>query len=144
MQPNSFSALHITICFYYYYFYSSFIVKQAHWHNMQIWSMAHCGQQASKCIHYKFQLRKEVYVSLCGLDFVHINIIVWQSIGLPHIPLYCTSNFSLLSVSFCALPSPPLSRASHWRLRIALRAGMPIYGVWQSQVHQANVGKCDL
>lgn len=47
--------------------------------------------------------------------------ILWrQSISLSHIPLYCTSNFSLPSLFLCLPPlsSPPLSDPSEWRLRI--------------------------
>lgn len=74
--------------------------------------------------------------------FIAVLVLTFTSpscgITLSHIPLYCTSNFSLLSLLLCLPPlsSPPLSAPSEWRLRIdggcfshSSGAGMPIYGV---------------
>lgn len=88
--------------------------------------------------------------------FCVILIICSPPSSLPHIPLYCTSNFSLPSLSLCL---PPLSLPpslqpsplrSFWMEAENRRAGMPIYGVlhqhverwWSRQVHRLNVGYC--
>lgn len=50
-----------------------------------------------------------VFLCLCGFDYVHLSILWRQSISVSHIPLYCTSNFSLPSLFLCL---PPLSSPS--------------------------------
>lgn len=59
---------------------------------------------------------------LCD-DFFPVVMCGQECIRLSQVPLYCTSNFSILSLFLCLLSlfHPPLSEASEWRLRIAGR-----------------------
>ena len=96
----------------------------------------------------------------CDFGFIHLIILWQQTSSLSDIPLYCTSNFSLLLLFLClpSLSSPPLSDPSEWRLRIDERLFQsellsrnayiwnltPHRALIELQVHRVNVGYCDL
>lgn len=130
----------------------------------EFWQERYYRPQNRKPIFYLLSIviyRKWVmYVFFCSFDLVQLSILWRQSINLSHIPLYCTSNFSLLSLFLClpSLSSPPLSEPPEWRLRIdgrpfqsaLLRRNAYIWSLTphraliESQVHRVNVGNCDL